>query len=130
MPTLLAWVLVALGSRGTAAGSSPALSFATVGDVAGSTSTFEVGMVGFLAMQLCYIAGFLRLGAGLEASAMPPRGTRRTCWSGRSPTSSSAPPGGPCASRSLVYSLALCVMATVAARSGVAAGSVWAGCSS
>ncbi len=61
MPTLLVWVLVALGSRAPrwlVAG----LAFATLGDVL-LDIWFEVGMVGFLVMQLCYIAGFLRLGA-------------------------------------------------------------------
>ena len=67
MPTLLAWVLVALGSRAPrwlVAG----LAFATLGDVL-LDIWFEVGMVGFLVMQLCYITGFLRLGAwaGLRA---------------------------------------------------------------
>ena len=67
MPTLLAWVLVALGSRAPrwlVAG----LAFATLGDVL-LDIWFEVGMVGFLVMHLCYIAGFLRLGAwaGLRA---------------------------------------------------------------
>ena len=57
----LAWVLVALGSRAPrwlVAG----LTFATLGDVL-LDIWFEVGMVGFLVMHLCYIAGFLRLGA-------------------------------------------------------------------
>jgi uncharacterized membrane protein YhhN len=61
MPTLLAWVLVALGSgapRWLVAG----LAFATLGDVL-LDIWFEVGMVGFLVMHLCYITGFLRLGA-------------------------------------------------------------------
>ena len=67
MPTLLAWVLVALGSRAPrwlVAG----LAFATLGDVL-LDIWFEVGMVGFLVMHLCYITGFLRLGAwaGLRA---------------------------------------------------------------
>jgi uncharacterized membrane protein YhhN len=61
MPTLLAWVLVAMGSRAPrwlVAG----LAFATLGDVL-LDIWFEIGMVGFLVMHLCYIAGFLRLGA-------------------------------------------------------------------
>jgi uncharacterized membrane protein YhhN len=61
MPTLLAWALVALGSRAPrwlVAG----LAFATLGDVL-LDLWFEVGMVGFLVMHLCYIAGFLSLGA-------------------------------------------------------------------
>ena len=67
MATLLAWVLVALGSRAPrwlVAG----LAFAMLGDVL-LDIRFEVGMVGFLLMQLCYIAGFLSLGArtGLRA---------------------------------------------------------------
>ncbi len=67
MATLLAWVLVALGSRAPrwlVAG----LAFALLGDVL-LDIRFEVGMVGFLVMQLCYIAGFLGLGAwaGLRA---------------------------------------------------------------
>jgi uncharacterized membrane protein YhhN len=37
---------------------------ATIGDVGlAYDATFLVGMVGFLAMQVCYIAGFVRLGA-------------------------------------------------------------------
>jgi uncharacterized membrane protein YhhN len=67
MATLLGWVLVALGPR------APrwlvtGLAFAVLGDVLLDVR-FEVGMVGFLLMQISYILGFLRLGAwtGLRA---------------------------------------------------------------
>jgi uncharacterized membrane protein YhhN len=67
MATLLGWVLVALGPR------APrwlvtGLAFAILGDVLLDVR-FELGMVGFLLMQVCYIVGFLRLGAwtGLRA---------------------------------------------------------------
>jgi uncharacterized membrane protein YhhN len=67
MATLLGWVLVALGPRAPrwlVAG----LAFAVLGDVLLDVR-FELGMVGFLLMQICYIVGFLRLGAwqGLRA---------------------------------------------------------------
>lgn len=67
MATLLGWVLVALGPRAPrwlVAG----LAFAVLGDVLLDVR-FEVGMVGFLLMQISYIVGFLRLGAwkGLRA---------------------------------------------------------------
>ena len=67
MATLLGWVLVALGPRAPrwlVAG----LAFAILGDVLLDVR-FELGMVGFLLMQICYIVGFLRLGAwtGLRA---------------------------------------------------------------
>lgn len=61
MPALLLWVVVALGHR-----SPPwlvaGLVMATIGDIA-IDITFEAGILGFLLMQVCYIVGFLRLGA-------------------------------------------------------------------
>jgi uncharacterized membrane protein YhhN len=63
MPCLLLWVLVSLG------GSAPrlllaGLALATVGDVGLEfDATFMIGMAGFLAMQVCYVLGFIGLGA-------------------------------------------------------------------
>ncbi len=61
MPALLLWVVVALGDR------APrwlviGLVMATIGDVAIDIS-FELGILGFLLMQVCYIIGFLQMGA-------------------------------------------------------------------
>ncbi len=61
MATLLAWVLVALGAR-AARWLVAGLGFAVLGDVLLDVR-FEVGMLGFLLMQLSYIMGFLGLGA-------------------------------------------------------------------
>jgi uncharacterized membrane protein YhhN len=63
MPSLLLWVLVALGPaapRLLVAG----LVLATVGDIGLEfDATFLLGMAGFLAMQVCYVLGFIGLGA-------------------------------------------------------------------
>jgi len=74
MPALLLWVVAAFGRqspRWLVAG----LMFATVGDI-GIDITFELGIAGFLVMQVCYIAGFLAMGAraglrGRWALALP-----------------------------------------------------------
>jgi len=71
--SLLVWVLVA------SAGSPPrlllaGLAFALLGDVLlnlPGTPAFLAGMGAFLVMQLCYIAGFLHLGAGAWLRAHP-----------------------------------------------------------
>ena len=64
MPSLLLWVVVALGSDAPAL-LTGGLALATVGDVGVNFEppVFLVGMAGFLAMQVSYGAGFLRMGA-------------------------------------------------------------------
>lgn len=64
MPSLLLWVVVALGSDSPAL-LTGGLALATVGDVGVNFEppAFLVGMAGFLGMQASYSAGFLRMGA-------------------------------------------------------------------
>jgi uncharacterized membrane protein YhhN len=62
MPTLLLWVLAAAGPARTPRWLVGGLVFATVGDIAIDID-FIAGMLGFLVMQLCYIAGFVHAGA-------------------------------------------------------------------
>lgn len=63
MPSLLVWVVLALGAaapRLLVVG----LAFATVGDVGLEfDALFLVGMGGFFAMQVCYVLGFIGMGA-------------------------------------------------------------------
>lgn len=66
MPALLLWVYATLGSR-TPRWLALGLVFATVGDIAIDVR-LELGLAGFLVMQLCYIAGFLQLGAARAVS--------------------------------------------------------------
>lgn len=64
MPSLLLWVVVALG-RDAPMLLTGGLALATVGDVGVNYEppAFLVGMAGFLGMQASYGAGFLRMGA-------------------------------------------------------------------
>lgn len=114
MPALLGWVMVALGAaapRLLVAG----LVLATVGDVGLEfDSTFLIGMAGFLAMQVCYVLGFIGMGAW-------PR-VRRTWGIGAgylafwvAANALLGPHLGDLRLPILAYSLALCVMATFAA---------------
>ena len=121
MPALLLCVLVTLGAR------SPrwlvaGLVFATIGDIAIDVA-FEAGLLGFLVMQLCYIAGFARLGASRA---------RTTRWAGLgyglvwgSVNLMLGPSLGDLRIPVLIYSAAICLMAAlgagVSARVGVGA---------
>ena len=112
MPALLLWVLVALGSaapRWLVAG----LVFATVGDIA-ILYVFELGILGFLVMQICYIAGFLGLGAvrGLRRR-WPAALVYAGIWLGVN--LGLGPEFGDLRIPVLVYSLAICIMAALAA---------------
>ena len=64
MPSLLLWVVVAVGSDAPAL-LTGGLVLATVGDIGVNLEPpgFMVGMAGFLGMQASYSAGFLRMGA-------------------------------------------------------------------
>jgi uncharacterized membrane protein YhhN len=111
MPSLLLWVMAALGPaapRSLVLG----LVFATLGDVA-LVSFFEVGMLGFLVMQLCYIAGFLALGAaaGLRRRWPVALGYAAT-WLGVNVAL--GPAFGDLRIPILLYSLALVTMAALA----------------
>lgn len=118
MPSLLMWVLVALGSaapRLLVAG----LVLATVGDIGLEyDATFLIGMGGFLAMQLCYIAGFIRLGAHARTSRMP---LVTVGYLGFWAIANIilGPRLDDLRIPIAVYSLALCVMAIMAARTGI-----------
>jgi uncharacterized membrane protein YhhN len=114
IPSLLIWVVVALGSAAPRLLVS-GLAFATLGDVGLEfASLFLVGMAGFFAMQVCYVLGFIGMGAwatvkrhwliaagylGFWLAANAVLGPRLGEY--RIPI--------------LIYSLALCVMATFAA---------------
>ncbi len=114
MPSLLIWVLLALGAaapRLLVAG----LAFATIGDVGLEfDSLFLVGMAGFLAMQVCYVLGFIGMGAWPNV---------RRSWAVAAgylvfwvaANALLGPRLGDLRIPILVYSLALCVMATFAA---------------
>lgn len=112
MATLLAWVLVALGSR------SPrwlvtGLTFAVLGDVLLDVR-FEIGMVGFLLMQLSYIAGFLGLGAWAGLRSRWPLAVAYLLV-GVGTTVALGPHLGELAIPVLVYSSAILTMAALAA---------------
>ncbi len=114
MPSLLLWVILALGAtapRLLVVG----LVFATLGDVGLQfDSLFLVGMAGFFAMQVCYVLGFLQLGAwprvrrtwGIAAGYL-------AFWVAAN--AALGPRLGEFRVPILIYSLALCVMATFAA---------------
>lgn len=111
MATLLAWVLVALGPRAPrwlVAG----LAFALLGDVL-IDIRFEIGMVGFLLMQLCYIAGFLGLGAWTGLRARWPVGVAYLLV-GVGANVALGPHLGALAIPVLVYSTAILTMAALA----------------
>jgi len=114
MPSLMIWVILALGTgapRLLVAG----LAFATLGDVGLEfDALFLVGMAGFFMMQVCYVLGFIGMGAwprvrhnwtvaagylGFWVAANVVLGPRL----------------GDLRLPILLYSLALCVMATFAA---------------
>ena len=122
VPVLLLWAWTALGAaipRWLVAG----LVLATVGDIAIDVR-FEAGMLGFLGMQLCYIAGFLALGAaGSLRRRWPAVLVYGLIWIGAN--GALGPSLGALRIPVLVYSLAICVMAALAvgvsARVGVGA---------
>ncbi len=114
MPALLLWVWVALpgaAPRLLVAG----LVLATVGDVGLEfEATFLVGMAGFLAMQVCYVVGFLGMGAWPQVRARAGIAAAYLAfWVGANLLL--GPRLGDLQVPIAVYSLALCVMATVAA---------------
>ncbi len=111
MPALLLWVLVALGSgapRWLVAG----LVFATVGDIA-ILYVFELGILGFLVMQICYTMGFLGLGAwgGLRPRWWPALGYA-AIW--LAVNVGLGPQFGDLRIPVVVYSAAICTMAALA----------------
>ena len=112
MPALLVWVLVAFE------GAAPrwlvlGLVFATVGDVA-IIYVFELGILGFLVMQIFYIVGFISLGAvaGLRAR-WPVALGYFAIWLGVN--IGLGEQFGELRIPVLVYSLAICVMASLGA---------------
>jgi uncharacterized membrane protein YhhN len=118
MPALLLWVVVALGAaapRLLVAG----LVLATVGDVGLEyDATFLLGMAGFLAMQVCYIAGFIRLGAEARTSRLPLVTVGYLAfWAIANLIL--GPRLGDLRIPIAVYSMALSVMAIAAARTGI-----------
>jgi uncharacterized membrane protein YhhN len=115
MATLLGWVLVALGPRAPrwlVAG----LAFAVLGDVLLDVR-FELGMVGFLLMQICYIVGFLRLGAWTGLRARWPVGVGYLIV-GLGANIALGPHLGSLAIPVLVYSTAILSMAALASGVG------------
>jgi uncharacterized membrane protein YhhN len=111
IPMLLLWAWTALGRaipRWLVAG----LVFATIGDIA-IDIRFEAGMLGFLVMQLCYIAGFLALGAARGLLSRWPVGV---LYAGICVGANVVlgPALGDLRIPVLVYSLAICVMAALA----------------
>ncbi|MGB7982240.1 MAG: lysoplasmalogenase [Candidatus Nanopelagicales bacterium] len=114
MPTLLLWVLVAL--RGAAPRLLVAgLVLATVGDVGLEfDATFLVGMAGFLGMQVCYVLGFLGMGAWANVRRQPWIAVGYLVfWVVANLVL--GPRLGDLQGPIALYSLALCVMASVAA---------------
>jgi uncharacterized membrane protein YhhN len=122
MPALLLWVLVALGSaapRWLVAG----LVFATIGDIA-IIYVFELGILGFLVMQICYSLGFLGLGAwGRLRRQWAPALVYAVFW--LAVNVGLGPQFGDLRIPVLVYSAAICTMAAlgtgVSTRVGVGA---------
>ncbi|HSK25933.1 MAG TPA: lysoplasmalogenase, partial [Jiangellales bacterium] len=114
MPTLLLWVVLSLGRR-TPRLVVAALALATVGDVGLEFEAgFLIGMAGFLGMQVCYVVGFLRLGAWTRVRDRWWVGAAYlVVWLGANLVL--GPRLDDLRIPILVYSLALTVMATVAA---------------
>jgi uncharacterized membrane protein YhhN len=112
MPVLLLWVLAALGSSAPRA-LVLGLVFATVGDIAIDVR-FEAGIAGFLVMQVCYIVGFIGLGAvrGLRAR-WPIAAIYAAIW--LAVNIGLGPSFGDLQVPVAIYSLAICVMAALAA---------------
>ena len=112
MPALLLWVLVALG-RAAPPWLVLGLVFATVGDIA-IIFVFELGILGFLLMQVCYIVGFLTLGAlaGLR-KRWPVALIYAAFW--LTVNIGLGPRFGDLRIPVFVYSLAICLMAALAA---------------
>jgi uncharacterized membrane protein YhhN len=110
MPALLAWVVTrpdARPSRWLVLG----LVFATIGDIAIDVD-FVAGMLGFLAMQLCYIVGFIGLGALTQLRrTWPVAVAYASVWVGAN--LALGPSLGALRIPVLVYSLALCSMAAL-----------------
>jgi uncharacterized membrane protein YhhN len=111
MPALLLWVLAAAG-RGAPRWLVAGLVFATVGDIAIDLD-FVAGMLGFLVMQLCYIAGFVRAGAVRRIrQRWWPVLAYGTIW--LAANVGLGPQLGELRLPVAVYSLAICVMAALA----------------
>ncbi|HEX6888618.1 MAG TPA: lysoplasmalogenase [Candidatus Nanopelagicales bacterium] len=110
MPALLVWVLARVSGpapKGLVLG----LVLATVGDIAIDVN-FIAGMLGFLGMQLCYIAGFVGLGAaGALRRRWPIALAYAGIWAGANLVL--GPALGDLRLPVLVYSLAICVMAAL-----------------
>jgi uncharacterized membrane protein YhhN len=89
------------------------LAFATAGDIA-IIFVFELGILGFLLMQVCYILGFLALGAraGLR-QRWPVALIYASFW--LTVNIGLGPRFGDLRIPVLVYSLAICLMAALAA---------------
>lgn len=114
MPSLLIWVVLALGAaapRLLVGG----LAFATLGDVGLEfDALFLVGMAGFFTMQVCYVLGFIGMGAWPRV---------RHNWAIAAgylifwvaANVALGPRLGDLRIPILIYSFALCVMATFAA---------------
>ena len=111
MPALLLCVVVAQGAR------APfwlvlGLIFATIGDIAIDV-TLEAGLLGFLGMQICYIVGFLRLGAAWAPTARWAALGYGLVWI--TVNLALGPALGDLRLPVLVYSAALCTMAALGA---------------
>jgi uncharacterized membrane protein YhhN len=114
MPSLLIWVVLALGAaapRLLVAG----LALATIGDVGLEfDALFLVGMAGFFGMQVCYVLGFIGMGAWPRVQrAWPIAAGYLAFWVAANAVL--GPRLGDLRVPILIYSLALCVMATFAA---------------
>lgn len=121
MPGLLLCIWLTLGER-TPRLLIAALVLATVGDVGLEyDATFLVGMAGFFAMQVCYVLGFLRLGAWPGVRARWPIAIG---YLGFWVVANAAlgPRLGDLQVPIAVYSLALCLMAVISAGLGLRTG--------
>ncbi len=119
MPAPLVAIVAGLG-RATPRWLVAGLVLATVGDIA-IDIRFEAGMAGFLAMQVCYIAGFLALGAwsGLRGRWAAPLGYA-ALWAVVNLLL--GPQLGELRLPVLVYSAAICAMASLAVGVGARVG--------
>lgn len=115
MPSLLLWVVVALG-RSAPAALVGGLALATLGDIGMSFEppTMLVGIGGFLGMQVAYSAGFLRIGAWPAIRrTWPIPAAYLSFWAAGNLVL--GPRLGELRVPVLVYSLALCTTAALAA---------------